>query len=436
MRKTLSVLILVSITTVSCTTKYKNMQSFETVWQTINEKYFDPTFGGLDWSEVHDRYQPQIKAAQNEEEYNLLINKMLFELNVSHIGVVPPDDLQQIDPILSAEGSIGIDVRMIGDKAVITSVKFDSPSAQAGLRAGYIIKSIDELNIEQITDIKHVNDIEYQNIDKETFKNLRILIPPYNERNRKKQITKLILEKIYGLPDTTVLIEYMDENGDTQKEKIVRAKRNGKMIFNEVMPPFFVEFEAKRLDNNIGYLRFNAFMPPVDHKFKNTIESMQDTSALIIDIRGNHGGFFDARKAIAETIVRDRVLFWQYKGRKKTRKAFLEPTDNVYEGPVAIIVDYMCVSSGEEFSGGLKAINRATIIGERTPGVVLTADFVKLPNGAVFLYPNTQTITSDGTVLEGHGVVPDIEVALDRNELLQGKDTQLEAAINFILKNR
>jgi len=231
-----------------------------------------------------------------------------------------------------------------------------------------------------------------------------------------------------------VSIEYMDENGDTQKEKIVRAKRKGKMVFNDAMPPFFVEFEAKRLDNNIGYIRFNAFMPPVDHKFKSTIESMQDTSALIIDIRGNHGGFFDVRKALPEALVKDRVLFWRYKGRDKTRDIFLEPTNNVYNRPVAVIVDYMCVSSCEEFSGGLKAIKRATIIGDRTPGVVLPADFFKLLNGATFLYPYTQSITADGTVLEGHGVVPDIEVALDRNELLQGKDTQLEAAINFILK--
>lgn len=412
------------------------MQSFETVWQTINDKYFDPNFGGLDWSEVHDRYQPQIAAAQNEGEYYLLINKMLLELNVSHIGVVPPDDLRQIGPILSAEGSIGIDIRMIEDNAVITSVKSDSPGAQAGLRPGYIIKGIDGIKIEQIVNLKHINDIEYQNIDKETYKNLKVLIPPYNERNRNKQITESILEKIYGLPDTTVSIEYMDENGDTQKEKIVRAKRKNKMVFNDVMPPFFVEFEAKRLDNNIGYIRFNAFMPPVDHKFKSTIESMQDTSALIIDIRGNHGGFFDVRKAIAEALVKDRVLFWRYKGRDKTRDIFLEPANNVYNRPVAVIVDYKCVSSCEEFSGGLQAIKRATIIGDRTPGVVLPADFFKLLNGATFLYPYTQSITADGTVLEGHGVVPDIEVALDRNELLQGKDTQLEAAINFILKNR
>jgi len=410
------------------------MQSFETVWQTINDKYFDPNFGGLDWSEVHDRYQPQISAAQNEGEYYLLINKMLFELNVSHIFVVPPDDLRQLAPILAAEGSIGVDVRMLDNDAVITSVKSDSPGAQAGLRPGYIIKGIDGIKIEQIADLKHINDIGYQNIDKETYKNLNLLVPPYNERNRKKNITGAILEKIYGPPNTLVSIEYVDEKGNSFLKKIVRAQRKGKMKFYDEFPPFFVEFESKLLENNIGYVRFNAFMPPVHNKFKDTIKSMQDTTALIIDIRGNHGGFFDVRKAIAEALVKDRVLFWRYKGRDKTRDIFLEPTNNVYNRPVAVIVDYMCVSSCEEFSGGLKAIKRATIAGDRTPGVISPAHFFKLPNGATFLYPYTQSITADGTVLEGHGVVPDIEVALDRNELLQGKDTQLEAAINFIFK--
>jgi C-terminal peptidase prc len=412
------------------------MQSFETVWQTINEKHIDPTFNGLDWSEVHDRYKSQISATQNEGEYYLLINKMLFELNVSHIFVVPPDDLGQIGGILSAEGSIGIDVRMIGNNAVITSVKFDFPGAQAGLRPGYIIKSIDGIKIEQIADFKHINDIEYQNIDKETYEDLKILVPPYNERNQNKQITESILKKIYGLPDTTVSIEYMDENGDAQKKKIVRAKRKGKMQFDDALPPFFVEFESKVLENNIGYVRFNAFMPPVHNKFKDTIKSMQDATALIIDIRGNHGGFFDVRKAVAETLVKDRVLFWRYQGRDKTREVYLEPADSVYEGPVVVMVDQLSVSSAEEFSGGLKAIKRATIVGERTPGVVVTANFEKLPNGATFMYPNAWTITADGTVLEGHGVIPDIKITLDRNELLQGNDSQLEAAINFILENR
>jgi hypothetical protein len=52
------------------------MQSFESVWQTVNDKHIDPTFGGLDWLKVHDRYKPLITTARNEEEYYLIINKM------------------------------------------------------------------------------------------------------------------------------------------------------------------------------------------------------------------------------------------------------------------------------------------------------------------------------------------------------------------------
>lgn len=434
MKKILGVLILSFVAIVSCSTKYKNMKSFETVWQTINDKHIDPTFGGLDWLEVHDRYQPQIAAAKNEEEFYLLVNKMLFELNISHIAVIPPDDLGQIDPILSAEGSIGIDVRMIEDNAVITSVKSGSVGDQAGLKSGYIIKSINGIDVEKITDLKYIDDIKLQDIEQKKSVDWNILIPPYNERNRKKNITGAILEKIYGPSDTSVSIEYVDEKGDSYLKKIVRAQRIGKMQFDDALPPFFVEFESKLLENNIGYVRFNAFMPPVHNKFKDTIKSIQDTTALIIDIRGNHGGFFDVRKAVAETLVKDRVLFWRYQGIDKTQEAYLEPADSVYEGPVVVMVDHLSVSSAEEFSGGLKAIKRATIVGERTPGVVVTANFEKLPNGATFVYPKAWTITADGTVLEGHGVVPDIEVALDRNELLKGKDTQLEAAVDFLSK--
>ncbi|MGV7223422.1 MAG: S41 family peptidase [Nitrospinales bacterium] len=423
------------ITAVSYNTKYGNMESFETVWQTINEKHIDPNFNGLDWSEVHDRYQPQIAAAKNEEEFYLLVNKMLFELNISHTAVVPPDELGQIDPILSAEGNIGIDVRMIEDNAVITSVKSGSIGDQAGLRSGYIIKSVDGIDIDKITDLKHIDDIKVQDIEKrKRLKDPKILTPIYNESNRKRNITGAILEKIYGPPDTSVSIEFVDEKGDSYLKKIVRAQRKGKMQFDDALPPFFVGFESKLLENNIGYIRFNAFMPPVHNKFKDTIKSMQDTTALIIDIRGNHGGFFDVRKAVAETLVKDRVLFWRYQGRDKTQEVYLEPADIVYEGPVVVMVDYLSVSSAEEFSGGLKAIKRATIVGERTPGVVVTANFEKLPNGATFVYPKAWTITADGTVLEGHGVIPDIKITLDRNELSEERDSQLKAAVYFLSK--
>ena len=83
----------------------------------------------------------------------------------------------------------------------------------------------------------------------------------------------------------------------------------------------------------------------------------------------------------------------------------------------------------------MKAINRAVIVGERSPGKVLIMKMLKLENGGLLIYPFGQTRTADDHILEGNGVMPDIEVTLDRRSLLQGKDAQLEAAINFLNKN-
>jgi len=92
----------------------------------------------------------------------------------------------------------------------------------------------------------------------------------------------------------------------------------------------------------------------------------------------------------------------------------------------------MSASSAEEFSGALQAIGRAVVVGERSAGICVVADMLELPNGAVLMYPYGQTRTADGTVLEGRGVIPDIEVSLDRASLLEGRDPQLEAAIEAV----
>jgi len=65
----------------------KYLECFETVWQTVNDRFFDPTFGGLDWKEVRARYKLQIAAARSDEAFYTLVNEMVFKLGVSHIGV-------------------------------------------------------------------------------------------------------------------------------------------------------------------------------------------------------------------------------------------------------------------------------------------------------------------------------------------------------------
>jgi carboxyl-terminal processing protease len=198
------------------------------------------------------------------------------------------------------------------------------------------------------------------------------------------------------------------------------------------MPAGFLEIESRRLAENIGYVRFNRFDPALLDRLLAAVDEQADAAGLIIDIRGNDGGFFEVRKALLERLVRERILFWRQEGRRGADEIYLEPAAKAYGGPVVVLVDELSASSSEEFAGGLQAIGRAAIVGKRTPGKVLIADVKQLPDGATFVFPVAITRLADGTVLEGRGVIPDIEVALDRALLLQSRDSQLEAAINYL----
>ncbi len=80
----------------------------------------------------------------------------------------------------------------------------------------------------------------------------------------------------------------------------------------------------------------------------------------------------------------------------------------------------------------MQEAKRAVVIGKRTQGDDMDADLMKLPNGAYLIYAAGEPRTPKGVVIEGRGVIPDIQVNLTRKDLLAGRDTQLEAAIEYI----
>ena len=138
MRKISLTIFLVFVTALSCSAKYRNLQSFETVWQTVNEKHYDSTFGGVDWKALHDRYKPRIAAADDESEFYLYTNQMLFELNLSHLLVATQADLERYIPVLTARGTVGIDIKWTNEEVVVTAVKPGSPAHSSGLRPGLV----------------------------------------------------------------------------------------------------------------------------------------------------------------------------------------------------------------------------------------------------------------------------------------------------------
>jgi C-terminal peptidase prc len=389
------------------------LNTFEIVWKKVNETYFDPTFGGLNWMDVHDRYQPRIASAKNDEDFHSLVNKMLWELKVSHAAFIPPGFFAAVEPIVFAKGGIGINMRMLNGNAVITSVDPESPAQRAGLRSGFIIQAIDSIPIAQIE------------------KEVKLDMPPYNDRGRIAQITKGIMGRIYGDPETEVFIAYTDEGGKKKEKKITRAKRSGTALGPKGMFFFAVEFEAKRLDNKVGYIRLNTLQPQLVTQISNAIKSMGNVSGIIIDLRGNSGGEIEK---MLDMFLIERTFLYLKRTRDSETKIFSDPPNDVYQGPMVVLIDELSGSASELFTACLQALKRAVVVGERSPGSVTESDTMIFPNGAVFMYPVAQISTPDGEVLEGYGVVPDIEVGLDHEMLLKGIDSQLDSAVRYIEK--
>ncbi len=393
-------------------TKKSYLKCFEAVGRTISDRYFDPEFGGVSWMEVLARYRPLVAAAQSEEAFYARLNKMVFELDDSHIGVVPPDEKEQLEPVASAEASLGIDLRLLDGAAIVTSVEPGSPGEEMGLRPGFIVERIGGKTIADLA-----TGVER--------------IPPLHERNERKRITGKIQEQAYGGTGTTVSVAFRDSEGALRESEGTMRPRKGRVeLPGGQMPPFYVEFGSRRL-GDIGHIRFNVFLPPAPERFAEALESLKNIRGLILDLRGNHGGVFPVRKWIVDRLVTERRLFWRYRGRRGTRDVFTEPTKDAYAGPLVVLVDVMSASSAEEVAGGLQSIGRAVVIGERTAGICLVMDAVTLPNGALFVFPVEQTRTADGTVLESRGVIPDFEAGVERARLLAGGDAVLEAAVRY-----
>lgn len=406
----------------SCTAQENrtyNLEILNTVYETMNTKYFDSSFGGLDWQKEYEHYKPIILACESNDSLFYHLNKMLFKLGVSHLGVLPPEEVNRVsDPHLFLDGTVGLDVRYLNEKAIIVSVKKRSSAEESGLKQGYELIEINKKSIPQIVS------------ERQSFPT-----PPFNDRNLTSMITQDIIRELYGNPNEIVSLVYLDEENIKHKIKLLLKERLVKKAsLTPNLPGIYATTDTKIINTKIGYIRFDVFHPVILDSVINLIAKYNDLDGLILDIRGNPGGEFNTRRTIAEQFVTKRTLFWRYKHRDKIREVFLNPTQRPYKGDVVILVDELSGSSSEEFAGGMQAIGRASIIGKQTAGKVLTMEIVPLSGGALFIYPNSQTRTAKNDILEGVGVIPDIIIELTQTTLLQGKDVQLEAAINYLTK--
>jgi len=392
-------------------------ETFDIVWRTVKEKHFDPTFGGVDWDKVRAQYAPRVADVKSDHELYVLLQQMLDELHQSHFGIVPPEAIIKEEAAEPHLGGLGIDLRILNNQAVLTRVEPDSKAAAAGLRAGFVITQVDDTTVEQIF-ARFAKSKESPGITR-----LRIV--------------RSLLARLGGAPETPVRVTYLDERDQAHAVTLTRGHLKGELspAFGN-FPPQYMEFEAKRLAGNIGYIRFNIFVMPLMEKIRAAIRQMHDASGIILDLRGNPGGIGGMSYGIAGALSAKETSLGVMTMRTGHLNFAVNPQPGAYTGPVVIITDGGSGSTSEVFAGGMQVIHRAIVVGERSLGAALPSVFQKLPTGALFQYAIADFRTPDGVLLEGRGVIPNREVILTRQALLAGRDPQLDAAIKAVTSDK
>ena len=393
-------------------------QSFEKVWNTINEKHYDKTLGGVDWKKMREIYEPQATAAKTLNEFHAVLRRMLGELKLSHFGIFPKTSTDAATSQAIA-GTTGIEIKMIDGKAVISRLEKDSTAEKAGLKAGFVIRKIDGKPVEEL---------------------LAPLEKTISERTENERLKLIYRERtlafyLDGKAETAAQIEALDAKNQIRVFAVRRAVALKTEMSEAVgnFPPQQVIFEARRLDGDIGYIRFNIWVIPQMPKIRQAIRGFESAKGIIFDLRGNPGGIGGMAPGVAGLLMSEQASLGSMTSRETEQKFIVYPQSNPFSGKIIILTDYGSGSTSEIFAAGMQDIGRARVVGERSTGAVLPSVFDTLPTGAIFQYVISDYKSPKNVLIEGRGVVPDTEIKQTRESLLEGRDIQLETAIKQIL---
>ena len=389
-------------------------QTFEKVWRTVNDKHFDPTFGGVNWEQMRVKYAPLAASAPNDAEFYAVLQRMIGELHQSHFAIVPPEAVVDEETPVHT-GELGLAVKLIGAQTIISQVKPSSVAARAGLRTGFVLRQIGAETVAQLLD--------------------KFSKSPEPAAIKALRAERLILARLNGEPGSSVKVSYLDERNQPRTVELTRERVTGEYspAFGN-FPPQRMEFEGRRLPSGHGYIRFNIWVTPQMQKLRAALRELEDTPGLILDLRGNPGGIGGMAPGLGGHLFDKETSL----GRMQMRSGFTNfaifPQALQYNAPLVILLDGGSASTSEVFASGMQELGRAVIIGERSAGAALPSLFEKLPTGAVFQYAVGDFKTPKGTLIEGRGVIPNLEVKLTRAALLAGRDLPLEAAVRELQK--
>lgn len=195
--------------------------------------------------------------------------------------------------------------------------------------------------------------------------------------------------------------------------------------------------EAHMLEGDVAYLRLTEFNAVADRRVRDALTDLlpQEPRGLVLDLRGNPGGYFQTAIDVAtEFLVRDSVIVSEQQRGDDPQTFAAERTGLAAEIPLVVLVDAGSASASEIVAGAIRDHERGILVGETTFGKGSVQNVHTLSDGSSLRVTVAKYYLPDGDNLDGAGLVPDLQVSYTQEDAEAERDPQLDRAVAYLME--
>ncbi|MFQ3667576.1 MAG: S41 family peptidase [Fimbriimonadaceae bacterium] len=367
--------------------------AFAQFWREYNRGFYDGNFHGRDWNEIRRRYEPLLAGVGHRNDFAILLNMMVGELEASHAEVGPaPASLPSVS---SAHPAFTFDYSHQGPGIKILEVPTGTPGSfeKTKLEPGEYVLQINGVDV-------RLDEALWRDVlNEQTGREITLTVNKTPTKEGARTVT-------YRAWSPGQFNGHMNNLRIESRRRFVEERSNGQLTYVNIA--------------GMGAPNFDLFSREV-------WEFVDGKKGAIIDVRFNGGGNISGR--LLDVLERVPVV----RGRVRDGLPY-DGRGEAWALPTIVMIGPRSLSDAEMFPYMMKQRGIATLLGEPTPGYVIGTYSLTLVDGTSARMPTWGVFRMDGTSLENLGERPDIRVPMDNDAFIQGDDRQLARAVDELMR--
>jgi C-terminal processing protease CtpA/Prc len=425
-----------SLLAMSVIPRLEYRQMYYDAWRMLRDYFYDPNLHGVDWLSVHGRYLPLVDRCAKREDLDDVLEQMASELSALHVFVyggeydTPFHGLPELTRA-HAPASLGVSLERAPEwKGYrITEIPQRDPDYNIVNNFGvYCPLSDATLKMSGQKGLQVGDVIVAVNGESVIRSDISALLRGLEGRSVRLDVLRLTSGMNSTRPDTL--------NANASTEPIIATAISPTQAMD--LRYYAWEYKTQRLAQKlaleagftVAYIHLRSMLYMDVNDFARSFYPDYDKQALILDVRHNGGGNIDSW--ILTALQRKVWSYWR--NRRGPRVGDIDWDEQfAFQGHVVVLVDEKTGSDGEGVARGISELGLGRLIGTRTwgGGIWLSSDNV-LVDGGIATAPEIGTYNRKfgyGMGIENVGIEPDVVVDNNPRTAFDGKDTQLERAI-------